>query len=94
MRGWAQQLYWGTHGADNTLVLGDPLNTALLSVWGLLQAGFGVVPTLGGLRSASAPAASFEGAQYNMTYFGAGMCIEVAGGRALFCGNGSAVPPA
>ena len=93
VRGWAQQLYWGTHGADNRLVLGDPLNTALLSVWGLLRAGFGVVPTLGGLRSANAPAADFEGAQYNMTFMGRPVCIGVAGGRALFCANGSAVPP-
>jgi hypothetical protein len=93
VRGWAQQLYWGTHGANNTLVLGDPLNTALLSVWGLLQAGFGVVPTRGGLRSANAPARDFEGAQYNMTFMGGPVCIEVADARTVFCANGSAVPP-
>jgi hypothetical protein len=92
VRGWAQQLYWGTYGADNTLVLGDPLNTALLSVWGLLRAGFGVVPTLGGLRSINPPATSFEGAVYNMTFFGAPVCVGVAGGMAVFCANGSGVP--
>lgn len=93
VRGWAQQLYWGTHGASDTLVLGDPLNTALLSVWGLLQAGFGVEPTLGGLRSRSKPAASFEGAGYNMTYMGAPVCLYVQGGETRFCSSGAAVPP-
>ena len=93
VRGWAQQLYWGTHGASDTLVLGDPLNTALLSVWGLLQAGFGVEPTLGGLRSRSKPAASFEGAGYNMTYMGAPVCLYVQGGETRFCSSGAVVPP-
>jgi hypothetical protein len=93
VRGWAQQLFWGTHGADNTLVLGDPLNTALLSVWGLLQAGFGVVPTPGGLRAANAPARTFEGAIYNVTFMGHPVCVQVAGGNACFCANGSSVPP-
>ena len=93
VRGWAQQLYWGTRGAGDTLVLGDPLNTALLSVWGLLQAGFGVVPTLGGLRAASAPASAFEGATYNMTFWGAAECLLVLSGATIFCANGTRVPP-
>ena len=93
VRGWAQQLYWGTHGADDTLVLGDPLNTALLSVWGLLQAGFGVEPTLAGLRSRNPPAASFEGAQRNVTFMGRATCLYVQGGETRFCSTGQAVPP-
>jgi hypothetical protein len=94
VRGWAQQLYWGTGGAGDSLVLGDPLNTALLSVWGLLQAGFGVEPSLGGLRARSPPAASFEGASYNMTFMGGSECIRVRGGATEFCNNGTRVPAA
>ncbi len=36
------QLYW----SDGSLVGMDPLNNALLSLWGLTWGGFGVKPTL------------------------------------------------
>jgi hypothetical protein len=47
VRGWAQQMFW-TPGGGPTRLDGpggdpDPLNTAALSVWGFMRAGFGVV---------------------------------------------------
>lgn len=90
IRGWAQQLYWGVNGSADKLVGGDPLNTAVLSVWGFLRAAFGVAPTLTrGLRIVNAPAAAAaEGARWNTSFLGESVCLEVEGGRARFC-NGS-----
>jgi hypothetical protein len=89
-RAWAQQLYWGP---TNQLVGFDPLNTALVGVWGLFRAAFGVTPTLNdGIRVVNAPAASFEGARWNVSSLGQSVCVQVLGGKAVFCGNGTAVP--
>jgi hypothetical protein len=45
----------------------DPLNNALLAVWGFLRTGFGVVPTAThGLVVVNGPATALEGAQWNM----------------------------
>ena len=91
VRGWAQQLYWGTEGKPNSLVGGDPLNTAALSIWGFLRAGFGVTPTLTrGLHAASAPAAAMEGANWTFSYLGKDVCVTVAQGRSAFC-NGTVI---
>jgi hypothetical protein len=91
VRGWAQQLYWGTDHQPNSLVGGDPLNTAALSIWGFLRAGFGLLPTLThGLQAAQAPAAGMEGAQWNFSYLGRDVCVAVAQGKTAFC-NGTAI---
>jgi len=89
VRGWAQQLYWGTHGGPDQLVGGDPLNTAVLPIWGFLRGTFGIVPTLTrGLTVANTPADAMEGAVWNMSYLGESLCLTVKGGATLFC-NGS-----
>ena len=91
VRGWAQQLYWGTEGRPNSLVGGDPLNTAALSIWGFLRGGFGIVPTLTrGLQALNAPASGMEGANWTFSYLGQDVCVAVARGKAAFC-NGSAI---
>lgn len=91
VRGWAQQLYWGINGMPNRLVGGDPLNTAVLPIWGFLRAAFGIVPTLTrGLTVANAPARGMEGGVWNTSYLGQSVCLRVSGGVTLFC-NGTRV---
>lgn len=93
IRGWAQQLYWGTQGKPDTLVGGDPLNTAVLPIWGFLRATFGVAPTLTrGLRVVNEPAAKAVGAVWNSSFLGQSVCLTVQGNplRTTFC-NGSAL---
>lgn len=91
IRGWAQQLYWGVDGKADSLVGGDPLNTAVLPIWGFLRAAFGVAPTLmHGLTVVNAPATNAEGAVWNTSYLGESVCLTVAGGSARFC-NGTVV---
>jgi hypothetical protein len=50
VRGWAQQLWWTPGGGPSRLDPAggdaDPLNTAALSVWGFMRAGFGVATSL------------------------------------------------
>jgi len=85
-RGWAQQLYWGE---TDELVGFDPLNTALLSVWGFMRAVFGIAPTLAnGLTIVNSPAKEMEGARWNMSYLGERVCLRVIQGTTSFC-NGS-----
>lgn len=91
IRGWAQQLYWGHNGAPGSLVGGDPLNTAALSVWGFLRGTFGVAASLAhGLVVVNAPAAASEGAVWNTSVLGESVCVTVRGARALYC-NGSVI---
>ena len=93
IRGWAQQLYWGTHGKPDALVGGDPLNTAVLPIWGFLRATFGVAQTLTkGLVVVNEPAAKAVGAVWNTSYLGQSVCLTVQGDplRTTFC-NGSAL---
>jgi hypothetical protein len=89
-RGWAQQLYWGP---SDSLVGGDPLNSALVIVWGFVRGCFGVETALagGGVWSVGAPAAALEGARLNISVLGTTECIGVTGGAARFC-NGTAIP--
>ena len=89
-RGWAQQLYWGP---TNSLVGGDPLNSALVIVWGFVRGCFGVSTSLAGIRRVGAPAAALEGARLNISVLGETCCIAVTGGATLFC-NGSSIQTA
>lgn len=93
IRGWAQQLYWGKGGKPDTLVGSDPLNTAVLPIWGFLRAAFGVAHTLTrGLVVVNEPAANALGAVWNTSYLGESVCLTVVGSplRTVFC-NGSAL---
>ena len=85
IRGWAQQLYWQQNQQPAQLVGFDPLNTAALAVWGLFRAGFGVEPSLTGIVAVGAPAASFEGARWNVSSLGATVCLTVRGGKTVQC---------
>jgi len=81
-RGWAQQLYWDT----GQLVGVDPLNNALLTLWGFLRAGFGVHPTLSrGLVVTNPPAPQLDGATYTFAHLGRDVCVTVVGGRTVQC---------
>jgi hypothetical protein len=91
IRGWAQQLYWGVNGSPDSLVGGDPLNTAVLPIWGFLRAIFGVAPTLTrGLKIVNSPALKANGATWNTSYLGESICLRVDGATTIFC-NGSAI---
>ena len=91
IRGWAQQLYWGKNGEPDSLVGGDPLNTAALSVWGFLRGVFGVAPTLTrGLVKVGDPATQAEGAAWNFSHLGVSVCVTVKNHVTVFC-NGSAI---
>lgn len=81
-RGWAQQLYWN----KGVLVGSDPLNNALLSLWGLLRGGLGILTTLSqGLVRTTPPAPQLEGARYTFGYLGADVCVTVTNGSLLYC---------
>jgi len=89
IRGWAQQLYWGTNGAPDSLVGADPLNTAVLPIWGFLRSAFGVAPTLSkGFVVINQPALKAEGAVWNVSYLGESVCLVVKNQRTTFC-NGT-----
>jgi hypothetical protein len=91
IRGWAQQLYWAPNGGASSLVGGDPLNTAALSVWGFMRAAFGAEPTLTrGVVAVGTPAASAEGSTWNVSHLGVDVCLRVKGGATTFC-NGTAL---
>ena len=84
-RGWAQQAYFN----DQSLVGTDPLNDSLLSVWGLMHAGFGYKPTLmQGLVRTGTPAPQMEGATHTFGFMGNDVCLTVAGGVLQKCGGG------
>ena len=69
----------------------DPLNTAALSVWGVMRAGFGVGHSLlKGVVAVHPPAKSFEGAQWNVSVLGHNACLRVGRGVTTFC-NGTAI---
>ena len=94
IRGWAQQLYWAQNGGPGSLVGGDPLNTAALSVWGFMRGVFGAAPTLTrGVVAVGAPAAAAEGARWNVSHLGVDVCLLVGKGVTTFC-NGSSLAPA
>ena len=94
IRGWAQQLYWAQNGGPGSLVGGDPLNTAALSVWGFMRGAFGAAPTLTrGVVATNAPAAAMEGSRWNVSHLGVDVCLLVGKGVTTFC-NGSALAPA
>jgi hypothetical protein len=80
-RGWAQQLYWNT----GTLVGGDPLNNALMAIWGWLRGSFGVKPMLSQIVITNAPAPQMEGAQWTFAYLGQDRCFRIEGGAAVGC---------
>ena len=91
IRGWAQQLYWAPNGGAGSLVGGDPLNTAALSVWGFMRGVFGAAPTLTrGVVAVGRPAAAAEGARWNVSHLGVDVCLLVGKGVTTFC-NGSAL---
>lgn len=81
-RAWAQQLYW----ADGTLVGFDPLNNALLALWGFLRACFGFTLSLaGGLTAVGTPAPQCEGALYTLSLLGEPTCVRVTAGQLQRC---------
>jgi len=93
IRGWAQQLYWGTQGKPDSLVGGDPLNTAVLPIWGFLRGVFGIAHTLTkGLVVVNEPAKNAIGAVWNTSYLGESVCLIVQDNplRTTYC-NGSVV---
>ncbi len=93
IRGWAQQLYWGVNHEPDRLVGSDPLNTAVLPIWGYLRAAFGVAHNLTvGLAVVNEPAASAVGAVWNTSVLGESVCLTVVSDplRTTFC-NGSAL---
>ena len=93
IRGWAQQLYWGVDGKPDTLVGSDPLNTAVLPIWGFLRASFGVAPSLArGLVVVNEPAQAAVGAVWNTSVLGDSVCLTVQDNplRTTFC-NGSSI---
>lgn len=98
VRGWAQQLWWSPGGGPSRLDPAggdaDPLNTAALSVWGVMRAGFGVGHSLlKGVVAVHPPAKSFEGAQWNVSVLGHNACLRVGRGVTTFC-NGTAISKA
>ena len=93
IRGWAQQLYWAQNGGAGSLVGGDPLNTAALSIWGFMRGAFGAAPTLTrGVVATNAPAAALEGSRWNVSHLGRDVCLLVGRGTTTFC-NGSSLAP-
>jgi hypothetical protein len=84
-RGWAQQAYFNTQELVGT----DPLNDSLLSIWGLVHAGFGYKSTLRGLVGTGKPAPQLEGARHTFGFMGVDVCLEVLGGALQRCGGGA-----
>lgn len=74
------------------LVGGDPLNNALMAVWGWTRGAFGVRPMLGGVTAPNAPAAAVEGGAWTFAYLGANYCVEVRDGVTVRCETGEPVP--
>jgi hypothetical protein len=70
VRGWAQQLWWSPGGGPSRLDPAggdaDPLNTAALSIWGVMRAGFGVGHSL--LKGVvPSPRHNYHGQNYGLT---------------------------
>jgi len=80
-------------GPDGTsLVGGDPLNSALVIIWGFGRACFGVSTLrLLEFRVVNSPAAALEGAQLNISVLGDTVCIGVVRGVTTFC-NRTLIP--
>ena len=70
----------------------DPLNNALMAVWGWLRAVFGVKPTLAGVVSTHAPAPEVEGGQWTFAFLGKNFCVQVLSGVAVECRSAAAIP--
>lgn len=83
-RAWAQQLYWNT----GELVGGDPLNNALMALWGWLRGVFGVKPMLQGLVATNKPAAELEGARWTFAFLGYDYCVVIQTGVTRECVSG------
>jgi len=79
---WAQQVFWNS----GALVGNDPLNNALIAIWGMLLGGFGVDVSLSeGITFVNPPAIAFEGATWNFAYVGTNYCVTVHYGVAQHC---------
>ena len=62
---WGAALKW-----DTGAIVSEPLNNALLILWGFLRGCFGIRPTLTGLRLDGAVAAKLEGATHTFCHLG------------------------
>jgi hypothetical protein len=81
--------YWDS----GVLVGGDPLNNALMAIWGWLRGGFGVKPTLTrGVVTTNDAAPQLEGATWTFAYLGKDFCVKIQGGVTVQCGTNYPLP--
>ncbi|MBI5280819.1 MAG: hypothetical protein HY858_03985 [Candidatus Solibacter usitatus] len=73
---WAAALKW-----DTGKLVSEPLNNALLILWGFLRGCFGVWPGLNGVRVAGKPPGALEGASYRFCHLGRDVRVGVRGGE-------------
>lgn len=73
---WAAGLKW-----DTGFLSSEPLDNALLILWGFLRGCIGVWPHLDGLRETGTPSRRLEGARYTFCHLGRDVTIEIRNGR-------------
>lgn len=74
---WAAALKW-----DTGELISEPLNNALLILWGFARGCLGLRPSLAGLATAEGAARRVEGVRYTFCNLGRDVAVEVRQGRA------------
>ena len=82
--GYARNRLWGAALKwDTGELISEPLNNALLILWGFVQGCFGVRRSLTGVRSVGPVATQLEGARHTFCHLGHNVSVHVEGGRCL-----------
>lgn len=82
--GYARNRFWGAALKwDTGEVISEPLNNALLILWGFLRGCFGVWPSLTGLRKTGPVSRRMEGASYTFCHLGKDVHLAVRDGRVI-----------
>jgi len=82
-RAWAQgAMLWGSSPG---LVGGDPLNNALVALWGFLTGAMGIDVALNQLQLKRRAPQEMEGVKYIFTHLGEDQCVTVHNAVPTWC---------
>ena len=82
-RFWQQGNGWGAHEIKGPSQGSDVLMDQIVTLWGFLRGGFGIEPTLTGLKVVHRPAKQLEGASWAFVHLGVQRTASVVNGTTI-----------